>query len=64
MPHKTLPHNAPCPCGSGKKYGDCCRKKSFEYLVDNSGNIYRSIEKYEGRQEFDEVPDDSENEWF
>ena len=24
MPHKKIPRNAPCPCGSGKKYKLCC----------------------------------------
>ena len=23
---KKVPRNAPCPCGSGKKYKDCCGK--------------------------------------
>jgi uncharacterized protein YecA (UPF0149 family) len=23
------PRNKPCPCGSGKKYKDCCLKKCF-----------------------------------
>ena len=35
MPPKKFPRNAPCPCGSGKKYRDCCYDKGFEYLVDN-----------------------------
>ena len=24
MPRKKLSPKAPCPCGSGKKYGRCC----------------------------------------
>ena len=24
MPHKKVSRNAPCPCGSGKKYKHCC----------------------------------------
>jgi hypothetical protein len=30
MPHKKLSRNAPCPCGSGKKYKHCCWGKDFE----------------------------------
>jgi hypothetical protein len=33
----------PCPCGSGKQYGDCCYDKGFEYLVDEDGTIFKSI---------------------
>src|SRR5262249_45763796 len=30
MPHKKLSRNAPCPCGSGKKYKHCCHGKGVE----------------------------------
>ena len=43
MPCKRLPRNARCPCGSGKKYGRCCHGKNFEYLVDEDGNIFKSL---------------------
>jgi hypothetical protein len=43
MPRKKLSRKAPCPCGSGKKYGRCCYGKDFEYLVDEEGNIFKSI---------------------
>ena len=43
MPQKKLPRNAPCPCGSGKKYGNCCYDKDFEYMTDEDGNIFKSI---------------------
>ena len=43
MPRKKLPQSAPCPCGSGKNYGRCCFGKDFEYLVDDDGNIFKSI---------------------
>lgn len=43
MPRKQLAQKAPCPCGSGKKYGRCCHGKNFEYLVDEDGNIFKSI---------------------
>jgi hypothetical protein len=40
---KRLPGNAPCPCDSGKKYKHCCYDKGFEYLVDEEGEIFKSI---------------------
>ena len=43
MPRKKLSRNAPCPCGSGKKYKHCCHGKDFEYLVDEDGTIFKSI---------------------
>ena len=43
MPRKKLSPKAPCPCGSGKKYGRCCHGKDFEYLVDEDGTICKSI---------------------
>src|SRR5262249_34582117 len=30
MPRKKLSRNAPCPCGSGKKYKHCCYGKGVE----------------------------------
>ena len=43
MAHKRVPRNAPCPCGSGKKYKQCCAKKDFEYLVDEEGQVFKSV---------------------
>ena len=43
MPKKKLSPNATCPCDSGKEYGDCCHGKEFDYLVDDEGNIFKSI---------------------
>jgi hypothetical protein len=43
MPHKKLSRNAPCPCGSGKKYQHCCYGKSFDYEEDDDGTIFKSI---------------------
>ena len=37
-----LPRNAPCPCGSGSKYGACCWDKGFEWVEDEAGTVYRS----------------------
>ena len=30
MDHHQLSRNDPCPCGSGKKYKHCCRRKEVE----------------------------------
>ena len=30
MSHKKISRNAPCPCGSGKKYKHCCYGKGVE----------------------------------
>ncbi len=43
MSRKGLSPNAACPCGSDKEYGDCCHGKEFDYLVDDEGNIFKSI---------------------
>ena len=34
-PRRTLKvgRNDPCPCGSGKKYKDCCLPKGEKYLL-------------------------------
>ena len=30
---QEAPPNAPCPCGSGKKYKRCCRARGTRYVV-------------------------------
>jgi hypothetical protein len=42
MPPKKLSRNAPCPCGSGKKYKHCCWDKGFAWVEDEAGTVYRS----------------------
>ena len=42
MARKKVSRNAPCPCGSGKKYKQCCWGKGFEWEQDEGGNLYRS----------------------
>lgn len=32
-----------CPCGSGKTYGECCRKKRIRYGISD-GRLVRLIE--------------------
>ncbi len=51
MPSKKFPRTAPCPCGSGKKYRDCCCDKGFEYLVDEDGTILKSLPMSDGLAE-------------
>jgi hypothetical protein len=43
MSSKKLSRNAPCPCGSGKKYKHCCFDKGFEFIEDDEGRVERSI---------------------
>jgi hypothetical protein len=43
MAHKGVPRNAPCPCGSGKKYKHCCHGKGFEWREDDAGDVLRSV---------------------
>ena len=43
MSRKKLSRNAPCPCGSGKKYKHCCHGKGFEWQEDEAGTLYKSV---------------------
>jgi hypothetical protein len=43
MARRKVSRNAPCPCGSGKKYKQCCIRKDFEWLEDDAGDVSRSI---------------------
>jgi hypothetical protein len=43
MSRKKLSRNAPCPCGSGRKYKHCCHDKGFEWQQDDEGTLYRSV---------------------
>src|SRR5271166_4382698 len=42
MARKKVSRNAPCPCGSGKKYKKCCWDKGFDWEEDEGGNLYQS----------------------
>ena len=42
MPHKVS-RNAACPCGTGKKYKNCCYEKGFDWVVDDDGEISRRV---------------------
>ena len=43
MSRKKLSRNAPCPCGSGKKYKHCCFRKDFDWVEDDDGNLFKSM---------------------
>jgi len=43
MSRRKLSRNAPCPCGSGKKYKQCCIRKDFDWLEDDEGNVFKSL---------------------
>jgi hypothetical protein len=43
MSKKRVSRNAPCPCGSGKKYKNCCYGKGFDWVQDEDGFIGKSI---------------------
>jgi SEC-C motif len=43
MSKKRISRNAPCPCGSGKKYKHCCYGKGFEWVGDEDGAVAKSI---------------------
>jgi hypothetical protein len=43
MARKRISRNAPCPCGSGKKYKHCCYGKGFEWQQDEGGTVFRSV---------------------
>src|SRR4051794_9333594 len=43
MPRGKLSRNAPCPCGSGKKYKVCCLRKGIEFTEDEAGTVRQSI---------------------
>ena len=39
MASNKLSRNAPCPCGSGKKYKHCCWGKGFDWVEDEQGHL-------------------------
>src|SRR5688572_25864190 len=43
MSRKKISRNAPCPCGSGKKYKKCCYGKDFDFTEDDQGNVFKSM---------------------
>ena len=43
MSKKRISRDAPCPCGSGKKYKNCCYGKGFDWVQDEDGTVGKSI---------------------
>ena len=43
MARERLSRNAPCPCGSGRKYKACCWGKGFDWEEDEAGTLYKSM---------------------
>jgi hypothetical protein len=43
MPRKRVSRNAPCPCGSGRKYKHCCFGKGFDYEEGDDATVYKSV---------------------
>jgi len=43
MSRRKVSRNAPCPCGSGKKYKQCCIRKDFDWVEDDEGNIFKAM---------------------
>lgn len=39
---REIPKSIPCPCGSGKKFGECCKKKSFRFGIKDC-NLVKTI---------------------
>jgi len=35
--------NCPCPCGSGRKYKNCCCGRQFDWVQDEEGQILRRV---------------------
>jgi hypothetical protein len=40
---QPYPLSGACPCGSELSYGQCCKRKNFEFTLDKRGNVLRSI---------------------
>ena len=48
MSKKRISRNAPCPCGSGKKYKNCCYGKGFEWVEDEDGAVGKLTRRFFG----------------
>lgn len=40
----NISRNAPCPCGSGRKFKQCCIDKEIDWVIHEDGTVERSIE--------------------
>jgi hypothetical protein len=43
MTSNKLSRNAPCPCGSGRKYKHCCWGKGFDWVSDGHDQATRAV---------------------
>jgi hypothetical protein len=43
MAPRKISRNAPCPCGSGRKYKHCCWGKGFDWVGDEQGPVGREV---------------------
>lgn len=41
--YQEIPNTKQCPCGSGKKYYRCCKKKNFKFVFNDDGDIVKEI---------------------
>ncbi len=48
---RKLSRNAPCPCGSGKKYKQCCYRKDFDFVEADDSTIGRQVKLSEELRE-------------
>jgi hypothetical protein len=54
-PKSAVSRNQPCPCGSGKKYKQCCLGKEMHPLPDRAKAIYSLLLSYSQRPVFAET---------
>lgn len=51
--------NARCPCESGRRYGACCKRKAFKWLIDGEGDYHKQIPLVpEALEVFDQAAED------
>ena len=43
MNKKEIGRNEKCPCQSGFKYKNCCLKKDFTWVRDETGELFKSV---------------------
>jgi hypothetical protein len=40
---RIYPAGNPCPCGSDKVYGECCKRKKFRFEIDQEGHVRKTL---------------------
>ena len=40
---RKVGRNEQCPCGSGKKYKNCCWNKGFDWVRDSEGQAHKQV---------------------